>query len=296
MEPGSIKEKGTRKKERVKPRSRWLCDTRRAFRTFAFCLLPLAFLSAGCAAARPHLDRALLAEQGTAARSEGVAAAYRAGCPDVLEVTVAAHAELTGRRTIGPDGRIDLGPYGRPHVEGLTVDEIARCVAEQAAVPPARVQVRVAEFHSQQVYLIGQVVGQQRAVPYQGQETVLDLLKRVGGVTPGAASDNVYVVRSRVAEGRRPEVFHVDLRAVVLRHDEQTNVRLQPSDQVFVGETRRSCLERCFPPWLRPTYQAMCGLRRPAARNPTGAPPLQGPDSTLTQGPVPAATFRSVRP
>jgi protein involved in polysaccharide export with SLBB domain len=124
------------------------------------------------------------------------------------------------------------------------------------------VHVRIAEFRSQQLFLVGQVVGLQRAVPYQGPETVLELLQRAGGITPGASPEDVDVVRSRLAEGKQPEVFHVDLRAIVLRHDAQTNLRLQPFDQVFVGESEESCLGKCMPPWLRPLYEAVCGLRR----------------------------------
>ena len=45
---------------------------------------------------------------------------------------------------------------------------------------------------------------------------MLDLLQRVGGIAPGAAPQDVYVVRSHLGEGR-PEVFHVDLDAIVLR-------------------------------------------------------------------------------
>ncbi len=223
--------------------------------------LVLALL-AGCATGPPYLDQALLAQKGQATRIEGVADSYTAGCPDVLDLVVANQADLTSRQPIGPDGCLDLGTSGRLRVEGLTVREIARRMAQQLGVPETQVRVQIAEYNSQQLYVIGQVAGLQRSVPYQGQETVLDLLQRVGGITPGAAPDSVYVVRARIAEGRRPEVFHVDLRAIVWRHDPSTNVRLRPGDQIFVGETRQSCLEKCFPPWLRPMYQAVCGLRR----------------------------------
>lgn len=229
-------------------------------------LVPL-LLPTGCAN-RPYLDRALMAERGSALRNEGVAGTYRPGCPDVLEFTVAGRPDLTGQREIGPDGRVELGPLGRVRIEGLPLEEIGPRVAQEGGLSPERVQVRVVDFRSQPVYLIGQVMGQQRAVPYMGPETVLDLLKRAGGITPGAAPESVYVVRSRVAEGGRPEVFHIDLRAVVSGRDAQTNIRVEPFDQVFVGESRRSSLERCLPPWLRPTYEALCGLRRTPRRGP----------------------------
>jgi len=85
--------------------------------------------------------------------------------------------------------------------------------------------VRVATYKSEQIFLIGQVAGSQSVVPYQGPETVVDLLRRVGGLTPGAAPDDVYVVRSRMVEGRRPEVFRVQLRALA-RAAMHGNVRI----------------------------------------------------------------------
>jgi polysaccharide export outer membrane protein len=221
---------------------------------------PLLLLSlCGCAATMPQVDKTLLAEKGSAVRNEGVAECYLIGCPDVLELIVVGRPEHSGQCVVGPDGRIDLGPLGRPRVEGRTVTEVARLIAREADLPPAFVEVRVVEFRSQVLYLFGEVNGLQRAVPYRGQETVLDLLQRVGGITPGAAPDDVHVVRARVAEGKRPEVFLVDLRAIVLRGDHKTNLRLQPFDQIHVGATRRARLEKCVPPWLRPLFHALCG-------------------------------------
>jgi protein involved in polysaccharide export with SLBB domain len=147
-------------------------------------------------------------------------------------------------------------------VEGLCVDEIAIELAAALNLPAAQVHVRVAEYKSQQVHLFGQVVGFQRAVAYHGPEPVTELLQRVGGITPGAATESVYVVRPGLIEGRQPEIFHVDLQAVLLRHDQRTNIALQPSDQIFVGESRPFSFEKCIPPLLRPLYESICGMRR----------------------------------
>jgi protein involved in polysaccharide export with SLBB domain len=217
-------------------------------------------LLAGCATT-PTLDRALRAPNDPAAERRA-AEGYTVACPDALDLSVPGRPDLTGREVVGPDGCIALGGLGRLRVEGHGTAEIGQNVAAVAGVPPAAVRVRVADFQSQQLYLVGQVAGLQRAVPYQGPETVLDLLRRVGGLTAGAAPEDVYVVRSRLAEGKQPEVFRVNLRAIVLRHDPQTNISLQPFDQVFVGESGQSCLCRCVPPWLRPLYEALCGMRR----------------------------------
>jgi len=103
------------------------------------------------------------------------------------------------------------------------------------------------------------VTGWQRTIPYQGQETVMDVLQRVGGITAGAAPEDVFVVRAHVADGQKPEVFHVDLNAIVIKHDQHTNIRVLPYDQIYVGQSRQSKVLRCVPPWLKPVFLAAWG-------------------------------------
>jgi len=208
------------------------------------------------------VDQVVKSEHGGSTRNQGVAEQYAVRCPDVLEIDIAEHPEWTGRTAIGPDGRLDRASLDRPRVEGGTTAEVARTVATALAVPPESVHVHVVEYNSQQIYLFGEVFGLHRAVAYQGPETVLDLLQRVGGITPGASASDVHVIRSHVADGHDPEVFHIDLKAIALGKNESSNVRLQPFDQVYVGQTRQAVLDRCMPPWLRPIYQALAGMRR----------------------------------
>lgn len=257
----------------------------------ALCLL------AGCAGGGPELNRALMAERPPPAPAAEAVRDYALGCPDVLLIDVPGRPDLSGRKAVDAEGRIDLGELGRLRVEGRTAAQVARYLADIAETPARLVQVRVAEFHSQHVYLVGQVAGWQRPVPYEGPETVLALLQRAGGLAPGAAADDVYVVRSQVAIGRQPEVFHVNLRDVVMSHDDQTNIRLQPFDQVYVGETRRSSLCNCIPFCVRPIYQAICGLRKhvglgqggtgqaqPPAPSPSPSPPAPAGRATVAEG------------
>lgn len=224
----------------------------------------LLCLLAGCVTGRPALDRALRGEKFTATRPHEVSRAYAVACPDLLELAIAGRPELDGRREVGTDGRINLGMLGRLRVEGRGLEEIADDVAEVAGVPVAAVHVRVAEYRSRQIYLFGQAFGQQRAVAYRGPETVTDLLQRVGGVAPGAAAEDVSVVRTRVTQGRAPEVFRVDLPAILSGKDARTNLRLEPFDEIYVGETKQSAVSRCVPPCFKPIYQRLSGLYRSA--------------------------------
>ncbi|SRR5581483_3722778 len=211
-------------------------------------LLPVL---SGCLGNRGQIEQALIAYRPPAAHLRQVASTYRARCPDLLQVDIAGSPQHSGPQRIGPDGCIDLGEAGRLQVDGETTPEIVRTVAESVGVAPEQVHVSVAEHNSQYLYLIGQVAGSQRAVPYQGPETVLDLLHRAGGLQQGASIRDVKVIRPHVAEGKTPEVFHIDLAAIVLRNDSETNILLQPFDQVHIGQSQRSSLHDCLPPWLR---------------------------------------------
>lgn len=234
-------------------------------------LLPSGFLLAlmieclcGCNVLHRGVDRALMRPQPETVVPSDPAQAYTVGCPDILEVRIQGRPDLSGQKPIGPDGRIDMGLEGRLRIEGRTVDQAGKLIALSLNMPGERVDVRVAEFRSKHIYLSGQVEGFQRAVPYQGPETICELLHRVGGITRGAALNEVYVVRPHLAEDRPPEVFNVRLRAILLHEDEQTNVRLQPFDQIYVGANKRFDFSKVIPPWLRPVYEALVGIRKPS--------------------------------
>lgn len=241
-------------------------------------------LLTGCAANRPQIDQALLANRALPAQQKNVSEQYVLSCPDVVEVAVEGRPNIPiGNRKISPDGRIDLGTVGRVRIEGLTVAGAVARIADAAAVAPQAVRFQVVEFNSQEVFLFGQVNGLQRAVPYRGRETVFDLLQRVGGITPGAEPTDVYVVRSHIAGGCRPEVFLINLSAIAMQKDQRTNLRLEPFDQVFIGETRQSSYAKCIPPCLRPLYDAMCGL--PRTGTDAGSPPTRGEGTMLARLP-----------
>lgn len=227
------------------------------------------FQAAGCTSQRPWIDRAIQAQPTNPATLNSTAREYLVCCPDVLEIQVSGRPELSGKQELAGDGKVKAPNGERVRVEGLSTGEAARRLAWESRLNPNQVTVNVAEYHAQQIYLYGQGVGLQRAVPYQGPETTVDLLKRVGGVAPGAAPDEVYVVRPRIAEGKQPEVYHVKLRDILSKHDERTNVRLQPQDQIYIGETNRSTLSRYMPPWLKPMFDAVWGMARPS-KQPTG--------------------------
>lgn len=185
---------------------------------------------------------------------------YRIGCPDVLEVTVADRPGWEAIIAVDLDGRLPLEEGDGPRVEGLTLAEARSEIARLAGASADKVKVRLAVARSARVYLHGPIRGRVRIVPYQGPELVMDFLKRVGGLPPGSKLNDVYIVRPNISGGTKPVVYHIDVEAVLLDNDQQTNIPLRPSDQVYVGETRRSSFSRILPDWLRPAYRKLTGL------------------------------------
>jgi protein involved in polysaccharide export with SLBB domain len=181
----------------------------------------------------------------------GPNAAYTLACPDVVEISTGPEHDVTGRLTVEPDGTIPLGTDGRLRVEGLTPGELAGQLADLLGVGRPEINVHVTEFASRQVFLCGPEAGKERSAPYYGPESVVDFIRRMGGLSQDAQPREVYVIRPNVAAGRRPQVFHVDLEAILVRNDQDSNVKLEPYDQVYVGETERAIVAKYLPQWMR---------------------------------------------
>jgi polysaccharide biosynthesis/export protein len=212
----------------------------------------------GCATCPAQLEAAL--NRPVPGRLAEVGAAYTLACPDRMAVTVAGRPELSGEVLIEPDGCAELRGLGRVRVDGATAADVAGLVAQAFQIPATQVSVSVVTYASRHVVLFGPGEGVQRVVPYVGPETVTDLLRRTGGLVPGTSFQAVHVVRPHVAAGRRPEIYPVDLKAIVMDGDPQTDVRLEAYDQVYLGETRGSSVARCLPPWLRAMLPGMKGI------------------------------------
>jgi protein involved in polysaccharide export with SLBB domain len=232
--------------------------------------MALSVLS-GCAAQRSARERALVSPSNRHHPAHEIHAQYQIRCPDRLVIQLDGESSGSGLVPIEPDGRISLARHIRPVVDGSTPEEARTIVAEALGMPREQVRVEVAEHLSQHVYVHGEIAGWPRVVPYQGPETIVEFLQRVGGLSDAAAPTRVQVLRGRVADGTSPELFHINLRAIAAG-DPTTNIQLRPGDQVYIGQSRRGCICRWLPPWFRPWFQRVCGMSGPTLR--TGRSPI----------------------
>lgn len=188
-------------------------------------------------------------------------AAYRIGCPDVLEVAFAEHPGWDCLVAVDVDGCVPLGDAGCVPVQGLTTTEARIAIAEAAGLSPNAVLVVVAVPRSGKVFISGPNNKRIRAVAYPGPTPVLDFLQLAGAIQPKESKLNdVYVVRPNVAADATPKIFHVDVESVLLDGDPSTNVLVESSDHIYVGETRRASFARLLPNWAKPAYRQLVGL------------------------------------
>jgi len=119
------------------------------------------------------------------------ASAYVVGPGDILEVTVLDQADVSRSTTVQPDGRFTMPLLGDIEVAGKTVAEIQRMITEALSkdflVNP-RVEVRVREYASQFVLVLGEVMNPGRRA-LRGGTRLIDVLIESGGFRPGASGE-----------------------------------------------------------------------------------------------------------
>ncbi len=218
-------------------------------------LLGACLLAGGCATKRMTVEKAFREAQPSAA-AQNLNARYLVRFPDTLDVRVASRPDCCGERPVTVEGTVWLAAGAEVPAAGQIAPDIARLIARELHVPDAEVTVRVTKHESQQLFLDGPNGVMQQALPYRGPETVVDLLKRAGKIT-GADLLDVRVVRPHVADGVPPEVFLVDLHAILVKQETRTNVRLMPGDRVQVGQSppERFCCK--LPPWMKPFWRKL---------------------------------------
>jgi polysaccharide export outer membrane protein len=198
--------------------------------------------------------------------------------PDVLLIQASNRITLRlqpiqGQHLVGPDGTVNLGIYGKIHVAGLTLDQVADAVAarlleimpgllrglkdvdEKGQEKPntdlaqefrhdftslelvkKELQVDVLIYNSKFYYVItdGGGYGQQvYPIPIRGNETVLDALANINGLPAVASKKRVWVARA-TRHGQPPKILPVDWMAVTKYGKSDTNYQLFPGDRVYV--------------------------------------------------------------
>jgi polysaccharide export outer membrane protein len=157
---------------------------------------------------------------------------YKIGPGDSITLTVFGHPEISGHRTVGPDGNIQVALVGSVVVAGLTADQagatLTRLLSDDYVAPVTSVQIN--SYMSNQVIVLGDV-GAPGIVHFLGQPTLLEALAKAG---PAKGSQGqLPVSRCAIFRGR-DRVFWLDLRGLYRGDEFVVNFPLQPNDVVYV--------------------------------------------------------------
>ncbi|MDX2346822.1 MAG: polysaccharide biosynthesis/export family protein [Legionella sp.] len=177
---------------------------------------------------------------------------YRVAPSDVLQVNVWKHPEFTlesrGLSTdmstqgaagtsgylVDPKGRIYFPLLGYIHVGDKTLDEIRSLIARRLEkyITNPQVNVRVADFRGQKIYVLGETV-RKGFLPINDQQlTIADALALSGWFDSNAAdTSHIYVIRG---DYTRPEIFWLNAKTpdklLLAEH-----FSLQPKDVLYVS-------------------------------------------------------------
>jgi len=154
---------------------------------------------------------------------------FKLGIGDVIHISVWRESELTETAVIRPDGKISLPLAGELQIAGETTSTAEAIIRSHLLeyVTEPRVSVSVAEIHSRQVFITGQVL-KPGAYPLLESCSVLQLIASAGGLTSYAHKKHVTILDAN----NRPVAEFNYARAI---KGETPQIRmLQPGDTVVV--------------------------------------------------------------
>jgi polysaccharide biosynthesis/export protein len=156
---------------------------------------------------------------------------YLIGAGDSLNVNVWKEPTLSGTVKVRPDGYVTLPLINEVQVVGLSTGQLRKTLEDKYKefTTDPFVTIRVEGIASSEVFLVGQV-GKPGAFPLVGNETILQLLTRAGGLGVFADRSNIRVVRR---DGDKVTEYIVDYDAII-KGDLKQDVLLRPGDRIIV--------------------------------------------------------------
>ena len=147
--------------------------------------------------------------------------------------------QIAGQHIVRPDGTVGLGSYGSVYVAGMTIAQAKQAIEAHLAqyLYKPEVSLDVYAFNSKFYYVITDFAGAGQQVvklPHTGNETVLDAIANVGGLS-AVSSKKLWVARpAPTGCGEDDQILPVDWCGITQKGQVKTNYQLLPGDRVFV--------------------------------------------------------------
>ena len=163
---------------------------------------------------------------------------------------------VTGVYLVAPDGTINLRQYGLVSVAGKTLVQARLAVQQQLSqyFDSPEVSIDMAGYNSKVYYIItaGAGVGDNVVrVPITGNETVLDAISQVNGLSQ-LSSTEIWVARPAPGGFGCEQIMPVDWEAISRGGSAATNFQLMPGDRVFIADDKMLELDNYLAKLTRP--------------------------------------------
>ncbi len=145
--------------------------------------------------------------------------------------------QIAGQHLVRPDGTVGLGVYGSVYVAGMSLVQAKQAIETHLSkfLYRPEVSVDVYSYNSKWYYVITDFAGSGEQVvrlPATGNETVLDAISQVGGLS-AVSSKKLWIARP-APSGVDDQILPVDWKAITRRGKTCTNYQVLPGDRVFV--------------------------------------------------------------
>ena len=162
---------------------------------------------------------------------------YIIGPGDRLSIFVWRNPELSTSVTVRPDGRVSAPLIEEVPASGRTPAELARLLEAELGeyVREPIVTVTVSGFtgeYYEQVRVVGEAT-EPKALPFNKNMTVLDLIIATGGLTEFAAGNRASIIRT---SGGSQSQYRVRLDDLIKDGDISANVAIEPGDILIIPE------------------------------------------------------------
>lgn len=146
---------------------------------------------------------------------------------------------IAGPHLVKADGKINMGLYGQVRVAGLTVEEAKKAIEDHLSkdIVGAQVNVDVYSYNSKKIYVIADGAGfgeQVFHLDFTGNETVLDVVAKVGGIPQQSSKRRIWVARPNPKDEKDSIILPVDWIGIVKCGQSATNYQLFPNDRLYI--------------------------------------------------------------
>lgn len=182
------------------------------------------------------LSKPLAAFDTAGARDE----TYHLGTGDEITVDIWGYPELSGKHTLGPDGKITLPLVGPFKMVDLSREQAATLITKQLAPYYADLAttVRVDRYASNRVLVLGRVAKPGEVYFGMTNPTLLEAISLAGGfasVKDLEGAESLPFTRCAVFRGRDQLVW-IELEPLLTGKDLSLNLRLQRNDIIYVPD------------------------------------------------------------